>query len=48
MEVQEVNECKECDSKYCEECGDEKNMLCYDCQGWTDDPEDDWAEDSLN
>jgi len=48
MEVSEVKECKECESKFCEECGDEKNSLCYDCQGWTDDPDDDWEEDSLN
>jgi hypothetical protein len=47
MEVSAVKECKECDSKFCKECGDEKSLLCYDCIGWTDDPEDDWAEENL-
>lgn len=48
MEVAGVKECKECDSKYCEECGDEKNDLCYDCKGWTDDIDGEWVEADLN
>jgi hypothetical protein len=36
------------DSKFCEECGDEKSLLCYDCVGWTDDPDENWTEDNLN
>jgi hypothetical protein len=48
MEVEKVEECNECDSKYCEECGDTKKKLCYDCLGWTDDIEEEWVEDDLN
>lgn len=48
MEVQDVKECKECDSKFCEECGDEKSTLCYDCQGWTEDIDEAYSEDNLN
>lgn len=48
MEVESVKECKECDSKFCEECGDEKSILCYDCQGWTEDVEENYSEDNLN
>jgi hypothetical protein len=48
MEAPEVEECKECQSKYCEECGDSKQKLCYDCLGWTDDLGEDRVEDDLN
>lgn len=48
MEVQEVEECNECDSKFCEECGDDKTLRCYDCQGWTEETSEEWAEDNLN
>jgi hypothetical protein len=48
MEVEKVQECTECHSKYCEECGDTKQKLCYDCLGWTDDIDEEWTEDDLN
>ena len=48
MEAQEVKECIECHSMYCEECGNTKQKLCYDCLGWTDDVDEEWAEDDLN
>ena len=48
MEVDKVEECTECHSKYCEECGETKQKLCYDCLGWTDDLDEEWAEDDLN
>ena len=34
MEVVAVHDCSECDAKFCDECGDIKNKLCYDCLGW--------------
>jgi hypothetical protein len=34
MEAVEVYTCSKCESKFCAECGDVKNKLCYDCQGW--------------
>jgi hypothetical protein len=34
MEVVEVYECSECKAKFCDECGDVKLRLCYDCVGW--------------
>ncbi|MBN1683398.1 hypothetical protein JW865_07600 [Candidatus Bathyarchaeota archaeon] len=45
MEVDEVFECCECEAKFCEECGDKKKKLCYDCLGWIDD--DEWGEKEL-
>lgn len=54
MDVQDVNVCKECDSKFCSECGDTKRMLCYDCLGWEDNEidedlkEEEWESDDLN
>ena len=48
MEVPEVYCCVECNSKFCEECGDIKNKLCYDCLGWEEEPLDGWSEDPLN
>ncbi len=34
MEAVEVFTCSKCEAKFCKECGDVKNKLCYDCQGW--------------
>lgn len=34
MEVVEVHECSECMAKFCDECGDVKRRLCYDCLNW--------------
>ena len=50
MEVQEVYVCVECSTEFCEECGDVKAKLCYDCMGWEDTPIDGsvWEEDHLN
>lgn len=48
MEVPEVYECVECNSMFCEECGDLKLELCYDCLGWSEEPIDEWSEDPLN
>ena len=41
MEVVEVDTCKECEAKFCNECGDVKAKLCYDCMGWEDEILDD-------
>jgi len=47
MEAVEVYPCSKCEAKFCKECGDVKNTLCYDCQGWEseelgEDLEEDW------
>jgi len=34
MEVIEVFDCSRCDAKFCKECGNIKDRLCYDCLGW--------------
>ena len=34
MEVVEVFDCSRCDAKFCKECGNIKDKLCYDCLGW--------------
>ena len=47
MEVIEVFDCCECEAKFCEECGDNKKKLCYDCLGWVDDV-DDWGEKDVD
>ena len=50
MEVADVHVCVECETKFCDECGNVKARLCYDCMGWEDSPmdEDLWEEDHLN
>lgn len=48
MEVTETNECVECESKFCDECGDTKLKLCYDCLGWEDDEDEDPEGRQLN
>jgi hypothetical protein len=50
MEVLEVHVCVECKTEYCDECGDIKAKLCYDCMGWENSPMDEglWEEDHLN
>lgn len=59
MEVVAVHDCSECDAKFCDECGDIKNKLCYDCLGWEAeggdetwdkkaDDIDDWADQVPN
>ena len=45
MEVVKVHECSECEAKYCDECGDLKRKLCYDCVGWEDDDKDEEWDD---
>ena len=34
MEAVEVYTCSKCEAKFCKECGDLKDKMCYDCQGW--------------
>jgi hypothetical protein len=50
MEVPVVHDCVECEAKFCDECGDVKAKLCYDCMGWEDDAldETEWDEDRLS
>jgi len=48
MEAVAVYECSECDAKFCDECGDIKNKLCYDCLGWdTEGEEESWDKDDF-
>ncbi len=50
MEVVEVFECSRCNAKFCNECGNIKDKLCYDCLGWSSEEleveleEKGWAE----
>lgn len=44
MEVANVNEC-ECGAKFCDECGDVKRKLCYDCLGWEEEGEEGWEDE---
>jgi len=44
LEVVKVVECSKCGAKFCEECGDTKQELCYDCLGW-DEEEDELEEE---
>lgn len=52
MEVVSVHEC-ECGAKFCDECGDVKRKLCYDCLGWEQEGgeetgnEEEWASEDL-
>ena len=53
MEVTSVNQC-ECGAKFCDECGDVKRKLCYDCVGWEEEgkqedikDEESWDEEDL-
>ncbi|MBC8224110.1 hypothetical protein H8E65_05945 [Candidatus Bathyarchaeota archaeon] len=40
MEAIKVTECSQCECKFCDECGDIKGKLCYDCVGWEDEADD--------
>jgi len=57
MEAVAVYECSRCGAQFCNECGDIKRKLCYDCLEWKesdgDDSEDlddkeDWDNDNPN
>jgi hypothetical protein len=49
MEVVKVHECSRCEAKFCEECGDIKNRLCYDCLGWeSEELGEDWEDEGWN
>ncbi|MCW4048148.1 MAG: hypothetical protein NWE89_00275 [Candidatus Bathyarchaeota archaeon] len=49
MEVNETHDCVECEAKFCDECGDVKTELCYDCIGWEEGPQDtELDEEHLN
>ena len=46
MEVVSVHVCSDCGAKFCDECGDIKRKLCYDCLGWEDEGGDEiWGEE---
>ncbi len=45
MEVVELYECSECESRFCAECGDVEHRLCYDCIGWEDDELEETLDD---
>jgi len=45
LEAAEVVECSQCGAKFCEECGDVKKKLCYDCLGWDEEEEDEEFEE---
>ncbi len=45
MEAVEVFDCSQCNAKFCKECGNIKDKLCYDCLGWNSEQlEVDWEE----
>jgi hypothetical protein len=45
LEVAKVMECSQCGAKFCEECGDVKKNLCYDCLGWNEEDEEEELEE---
>jgi len=46
LEVVTVFECSQCEAKFCEECGDVKRKLCFDCIGWEEeDLDESWDPD---
>ncbi|MFB0543743.1 MAG: hypothetical protein ACETVR_03075 [Candidatus Bathyarchaeia archaeon] len=45
LEVVKVFLCSRCDAKFCEECGDVKKKLCYDCLSWEEEDEDEESEE---
>lgn len=46
MEVVTVHDCSECGAKFCDECGDIRRRLCYDCLGWeVEGGEESWNEE---
>lgn len=47
LEVVKVFLCSKCEAKFCEECGDVKRKLCYDCLSWEEEDEEEeeeWTE----
>jgi len=49
MEAIETYDCSRCESKFCKECGEVKNKLCYDCVGWgSNELEERWEEEGWN
>ncbi len=47
LEVMKVFVCSRCGARFCEECGDVKRRICYDCLNWEEDEEyeeEDWEE----
>lgn len=50
MEVIDVHNCKDCEAKFCDECGNIKERLCYDCIGWEKNEldDEDWNDQALN
>ncbi len=45
MEVASVHQCSQCGANFCDECGDVKRKLCYDCLGWEEEAEEEWEEE---
>ena len=50
LEIVETHKCKECEAKFCEECGNVKAEICFDCLGWMENGEEneDWLDQDLN
>ncbi len=45
VEVVDVYECSECKTNFCEECGDVRHRLCYDCISWEEEvPGESWEK----
>ncbi len=47
MNVASVHECSQCGANFCDECGDVKRGLCYDCLGWEEGEEEEWEEEEV-
>ena len=39
LEATKIFICTKCGAKFCEECGDLKKKLCYDCTSWDEEEE---------
>lgn len=45
LEVAKVFVCSKCDARFCEECGNIKSKLCYDCLSWNEEDEEEKEDD---
>lgn len=46
MSVASIHQCSQCGANFCDECGDVKRGLCYDCLGWEEEEvEEEWEEE---
>ncbi|MCD6263028.1 hypothetical protein DRO56_00335 [Candidatus Bathyarchaeota archaeon] len=45
LEVMKVFVCSRCGARFCEECGDVKRRICYDCLNWEEEEDEEYEEE---